>query len=171
MDPITIAMALAQFAPIVTKWITGSEHAADIAGKVVGIAESVTGRQGDAALQEIQASPEAALRFKEAVLANALEFDRVYLADRQDARARDTAITAAGQRNRRADSMYFLAVAVIIGLVYAVWKDPEVNEYMKGIVTLLLGRFLGYLDNIYNFEFGTTRINRSKDLAIERLTR
>lgn len=171
MDPITIAMALAPFAPMITKWLTGSDKAADVAGKVVGIAETITGKQGDFALQEIQGNPELALRFKEAVMANELEFDRIYLADRQNARDRDTAITAAGKHNYRADTMYVLAVVVIVGLVYAVWKDPNVNEYMKGIVTLLLGRFLGYLDNIYNYEFGTTRINQVKDATINRLSK
>ena len=171
MDPITIAMALAQFAPIITKWITGSDEAASVAGKVVGIAETITGKQGDAALQEIQGNPELALRFKEVVMANETELEKVFLADRADARARDAAILATGKRNFRADSMYFLAVLVIVFLVYAVWKDPNVNEYMKGIVTLLLGRFLGYLDNIYNYEFGTTRVNRDKDATIRQLSR
>jgi hypothetical protein len=46
-----------------------------------------------------------------------------------------------------------------------------VNEYLKGIVTLVLGRFLGYLDNIYNFEFGSTRSSKAKDLTIEQLSR
>lgn len=65
--------------------------------------------------------------------------------------------------------MYVLAVLVICGLVFLIWKDQDVNEYLKGIITLVLGRFLGYLDNIYNFEFGTTRVNRAKDETINQL--
>lgn len=86
--------------------------------------------------------------------------------DRGDARKRDTEIKQAGGKNTRADVMFYLAVIVIIGLVYAVWSSPDLNEYVKGIVTFLLGRFAGYLDNIYNFEFGTTRANRFKDETI-----
>jgi len=67
--------------------------------------------------------------------------------------------------------MFLLAVAMIAGLVWLVWKDPSINEYMKGIFTLVLGRFLGYLDNIYNFEFGSTRTSKAKDATIENLTR
>ena len=67
--------------------------------------------------------------------------------------------------------MFLLAVAMICALVWIVWQDTEVNEYLKGIVTLVLGRFLGYLDNIYNFEFGTTRSSRAKDATIEQLSR
>jgi hypothetical protein len=51
-----------------------------------------------------------------------------------------------------------------------VWKDPNINEYVKGIFTLVLGRFLGYLDNIYSFEFGTTRGSKEKDETIKNLT-
>ncbi len=42
MDPISIAFGLAQFAPQIIKWITGSDKAADAAEKVVDIAEAVT---------------------------------------------------------------------------------------------------------------------------------
>ena len=89
--------------------------------------------------------------------------------DREGARNRDTEITKAGKPNRRADVMFVLAVGVICGLVYVIWKDPNINEYMKGIVTLVLGRFLGYLDNIYNFEFGSTRSSKDKDSTINKL--
>ena len=47
---------------------------------------------------------------------------------------------------------------------------PYINEYVKGIFTLVLGRFLGYLDNIYSFEFGTTRGSKEKDETIKQLT-
>ena len=77
--------------------------------------------------------------------------------DRESARDRDSNLAHAGIKNYRADSMYFLSVVVICVLVYLTWKDGGINEYVKGIITLVLGRFLGYLDNIYNFEFGTTR--------------
>ena len=90
--------------------------------------------------------------------------------DRDSARGRDADIKKAGGRNLRADAMFALAVAVIVALVWVIWKDPDINEFMKGIVTLVLGRFLGYLDNIYSFEFGTTRGSQSKDATINQLS-
>ena len=90
--------------------------------------------------------------------------------DRDSARQRDTEIVKAGKHNYRADSMFVLAVVVTCGLVWLIWTDPNINEYMKGITTLVLGRFLGYLDNIYSFEFGTTRVNRTKDETINQLS-
>lgn len=96
---------------------------------------------------------------------------KIEVEDRGSARARDAEFIKAGMHNSRADMMFILAVIVICGLVYIVWKDQSVNEYVKGIFTLVLGRFLGYLDNIYNFEFGTTRNSRTKDVTIEQLSK
>lgn len=90
--------------------------------------------------------------------------------DRDSARDRDSWFVKMGRYNYRADLMFMLAVAMISALVYIVWKDDTINEYVKGIVTLVLGRFLGYLDNIYNFEFGTTRGSKNKDETIKNLS-
>lgn len=171
MDPISVAFGLAQFAPQIIKWITGSDKAADAATAVVEIAETVTGRKGSDALDAIKADPALVLQFRQSVMAQEADLDKAYLADRADARKRDAVFIAAGTRNYRADFMFFLAVAMIAALVWLVWKDPSINEYMKGIFTLVLGRFLGYLDNIYNFEFGSTRASKAKDVTIENLTR
>jgi hypothetical protein len=171
MDPISIAFGLAQFAPQIIKWITGSDKAADAAGAVVDIAETVTGRKGADALDALKADPALVLQFRQSVMAHEADLDKAYLADRADARKRDAAFIASGSRNYRADFMFVLAVAMISALVWLVWKDPSINEYMKGIFTLVLGRFLGYLDNIYNFEFGSTRASKSKDATIENLTK
>ncbi len=171
MDLISIAFGLAQFAPQIIKWITGSDKAAEAAGQVVDIAQTVTGRKGQDALEALKADPSLVLQFRQAVMAVEADLDKTYLADRADARKRDTKFIEMGKRNVRADLMFILAVAVTCGLVWVVWKDPAINEYVKGIFTLVLGRFLGYLDNIYNFEFGSTRSSKTKDTTIENLTR
>lgn len=99
-----------------------------------------------------------------------LEGFKVEVADRSSARDRDAVMVKAGVHNWRADLMV-LAAAIAVGfLVYMVWVDSNLNEYVKGIVTLVLGRFLGYLDNIYSFEFGTTRGSKDKDETIKQLT-
>ena len=98
-----------------------------------------------------------------------LEGFREEVKDKNSARERDAQFLKAGTRNYRADTMYFLAVVVIGLLVWAVLAS-QLDEYAKGIITLVLGRFLGYLDNIYNFEFGTTRSSKQKDATIEQLS-
>lgn len=58
---------------------------------------------------------------------------------------------------------------VILILAVTVWYTIT-NEFVKGIITLVLGRFLGYVDQIYNYEFGTTRASASKDQTINALS-
>ncbi len=169
--PIALQMA-AQFAPDIIKYFTKSETAGVVAGKVIDIAQAVTGTATpEAAVDALQADPALALQFKAAVMANDADLEKSYLADVADARSRDKAFIAAGMRNYRSDLMFLLAVCVILLLVFIIWRDPGINEYVKGIFTLVLGRFLGYLDNIYNFEYGTTRSNKTKDATIENLSK
>lgn len=98
-----------------------------------------------------------------------LEGFKIEVTDRDSARVRDAEYIKRGVVNNRANLMFFLAVMAVAGLVYLVWSDASLNEYVKGIVTLVLGRFLGYLDNIYSFEFGTTRGSRDKDDTINKM--
>ncbi|HDR9075875.1 3TM-type holin [Burkholderia vietnamiensis] len=68
MPLIPIAMELAQFAPMIAGWLGGSK-AEDVAAKVVGVAQAVTGQSApDAALAALQADPNLALQFQKAVL-------------------------------------------------------------------------------------------------------
>ena len=90
--------------------------------------------------------------------------------DRDSARGRDAEFIRRGVHNYRADIMVAVAALAVAWLVYLVWSTPGINEYVKGIVTLVLGRFLGYLDNIYSFEFGTTRGSKDKDDTIKQLS-
>ncbi len=99
-----------------------------------------------------------------------LEAFREEVKDRDSARERDVEFIKRGMTNNRANFMFFLAVVMVGVLVWIVWKDQNINEYVKGIFTLVLGRFLGYLDNIYSFEFGTTRGSKEKDETIKQLT-
>ena len=71
----------------------------------------------------------------------------------------------------RVNSLIAVAfVVVILCLAVTVWEQIT-DEFAKGILTLVLGRFLGYVDNIYNFEFGTTRSSTKKDETITELTK
>lgn len=99
-----------------------------------------------------------------------LEAFKEEVKDRDSARGRDVEFIRRGMTNNRANFMFFLAVCMVGLLVWIVWKDQGINEYVKGIFTLVLGRFLGYLDNIYSFEFGTTRGSKEKDETIKQLT-
>lgn len=69
MDPITIALGLAQVVPGLIRWISGDDQskAARVAEQAVGLARSVTGREsGDDALAAIKADPALALQLQQA---------------------------------------------------------------------------------------------------------
>lgn len=99
-----------------------------------------------------------------------LESFKEEVKDRDSARGRDAEFIRRGVHNYRADLMVAVAALAVAGMVYLVWSSPTLDEYVKGIVTLVLGRFLGYLDSIYYFEFGTTRGSKDKDETIKQLT-
>lgn len=171
MDPVTIAMALAQFAPAITKWITGSDAAAAGAQKVVDIAGAVTGKVDPAAaLAALQQDKALQIQFQQAVMANETELDRLFLADTQSARQRDIALAQAGVRNYRASMLVAVAILlVLVCLTITVWMT-EANDFIKASVTLVMGRALGWVDQVFSFEFGTTRSSHKKDDTINKLS-
>ena len=77
MDPISIAMGLAQFAPQLIKWLSGSDKAADVAQKAIDIAETVTGKQGQEALEAIKADAGLQFQYRQAVLAQRVELEKL----------------------------------------------------------------------------------------------
>jgi len=85
MEPISIAMALGQFVPGLIKWVTGSDKAAEVADKAIDIAKAVTGTQtGDAALKALQTDPSLVLKYREAVLSQELEFQKLAVSSASD---------------------------------------------------------------------------------------
>ena len=170
---IPALVALSQVVPWVAKYFKSSdnvistvvEKASQVVGSIGGgstLQESITNILGDA---EKLAAVNLEIKRLE------VEWDKIYLEDIQSAREMTVKLAQAGQKNYMAISMYILAVIVIIGLMYYVIADESINEYARGLITFVLGRFAGYLDNIYNFEFGTTRQSRAKDETISNLSK
>ena len=168
---------LGKLAPTVASALGGplAGVAVSALGNLFGISEptqdkiKVAIENGSLTGEQISGLRQLEMKLKAEEAERGFRYAELEFKDRDSARGRDAEIVKAGKRNYRADAMFLLAVAVIVALVYAIWKDPSINEFMKGIVTLVLGRFLGYLDNIYSFEFGTTRGSQNKDSTIDKL--
>lgn len=138
----------------------------------VNLDDAMSSETGRIELMKLQVEKEQDLKnFILAQREQELKSDQMAYTDIGDARKRDAEFIKVRVRNYRADLMFVMALLVVLLLVWIVWKDPTINEYVKGIFTLVLGRFLGYVDNIYNYEFGTTRINKAKDATIEQLSK
>lgn len=160
------------------KWITGSDKAAEAAGKVVEIAEQVTGRTGPDAIEALKADPALVLQFRQSIMANEADLDKAYLADRQDARKRDVALAQLGRPNTRANWMVFMAavgtvggfVAMgVLGYLKAKYADA-LNDGVFGALLAQLSTVTAYfglcLRDAFQFEFGSSRGSRDKDDAM-----
>lgn len=173
MEPVSLALALAQFAPSLIKFFTGSDKAADVAGKVIDIAKTVTGApSGDAALDVLKADPGKVLEFQQAAMANDADLTRAFLADVQNARARDIELHKVGFGNRRADVMVALDVLGLIAclLVLVLYREKLPGEVV-GLLSAISGIFGACLRDAHQFEFGSSRSSQLKDATIAQITK
>jgi hypothetical protein len=166
MDPIIIAMGLAQFAPSIIKWVTGSDKAGEAASRVVDIAAAVTGKQGAEALEALKADPALALQFRQAVVENEAALDKAYLVDRQDARKRDVEYVKAGRYNWRADLLAFLSVGGLVVCVWFIAKDATLPERAVNAIMFVAGVLAAAVRDVYSFEFGSSRGSKDKDAML-----
>ena len=172
MDPITVALTLAsQFAPGIIKYFTNSDTAAAVAGQVIGIAKTVTSKDTpEETVEALKADPALAIQFKTAVMQNDTELEKAYLADVQSARGRDVELVKAGIHNHRANVLAAAALLlVMICLLIVVWSS-NADDFAKATISLILGRALGWVEQLFSFEFGTTRASKAKDDTISRLS-
>lgn len=170
MEPITLALSLAQFAPSLLRFFGAGEKSATIAEKVVGIAQAVTGAPtGEAALAAMQQNAQMAQEFQLAALNADTELEQAYLADRQDARARDVALRRAGSANHRAD---WMVIGDVVGLVACLTVLALFRKEIPGEVVSLLSTVASIfglcLRDAHQFEFGSSRGSRDKDVLLKK---
>lgn len=98
-------------------------------------------------------------------MANELEFDRMYLADRQSARERDVELRKlTGGDNKRADVMVALdVIGLITCLAVLVFFRKEIPGEVVGILSTIAGIFGACLRDAHQFEFGSSRGSKDKD--------
>lgn len=171
MLPLALSLA-AQFAPDIIKYFTKSETAGVVAGKVIDIAQAVTGTNSpEAAEQALKADPALAMQFKVAVMANDADLEKAHLADRQDARARDVAFVQAGRYNWRADLLAFFAVGGLVTCVYFIARDAALPERAVNAIMFVAGVLASAVRDVYGFEFGSSRSSQVKDATISNLSK
>jgi hypothetical protein len=167
MDPVTVAFGLAQYAPSIIKWLTGSDKAEEAAQKVVDVARVVTGKEDpQEAVQALQADPAMVMQFRQAMAGIEADMDRAYLADRQNARGRDVAFVQAGRWNIRADLLALLSVTGLIVCVWFVARDSSLPERAVNAIMFVAGTLAACVRDVFAFEFGSSRGSREKDAII-----
>lgn len=169
MDPLSIALALGQFVPAITKWITGSDKAAEVAEQVVGIAETVTGASGSDAIGAIKADPAMLLQFKERVMAQQAELDRLAYGDTANARhMQEVALMQDDLFSKR--FVYYLASfwSVFTCAYIFVISLIDVPEKSVRFVDTILGFLLGtVVATIIQFFLGSSIGSKAKDTLAE----
>lgn len=154
MDPVTIALELAQFVPQIVKWL-GGDKAGTVAQKVVDVAQQVTGKpSGDQALAALKADPSLVLQFQQSVLAQQTTFEQLAVQNATDINATIRAEAASEHWPTYswrpaigfATAFTITMVAMVIVVAYAgvilMKRDPTALSYipaMIGAVAALLG--------------------------------
>lgn len=178
MDPITIALTLAQFAPSIMKFFGVGDKPVAVAEHVVQLAQSITGKGTPAeAVAAMGANAELAQQFNLAVLAADTKLEELYLSDKANARSRDIEVRKLdGGKNYRADIMLAMAfIAVIVIAAFITWLSLNGLDTKAalaiGFLTTVGGMFARNIGTAFDFEFGSSRGSRDKDAAIAQLTK
>lgn len=164
MDPITIALGLAQFAPTILRFFGAGEKPAAVAEQVVNIAKTITGKgTPEEALAAVRANAELAQQFNLAVLAADTKLEEAALADRQDARRRDIEVRRLdGGKNDRANWMIIGDVVGLVVCLLVLTFMPDLPGEVRGIISTIAGFFGLGLRDAHQFEFGSSRGSEAK---------
>lgn len=165
MDPITIAMGLAQFAPGIIKLLSGSDRAADVAAHVVGVAQAITGApDGPAALQALQADPGKVLDFQQAMAAQQIDLEKAYLADRADARhMQETALAQEDLFSKRFVYFFSAAWSAFAMVYFFAVTFVKVEAAGQRVADTILGVLIAtVLGSMMAYFYGTTKNSMEK---------
>ena len=158
------AYALAEFSPILARWI-GGEKGEKMAHQAVGLAQSLTGeKELMNVIGSLKADPKLLAKFQEALMQMDHELELAVYKDRDNARARDIALANAGRSNLRADIMVLSAAFGLISclLTITLYRTSLPGEAV-GIISTIAGIFGSCLKDAYAFEFGSSRGSKVKD--------
>lgn len=167
MDPLSIAIGLTKFAPLVAGWL-GGDKAEAAATEVVGIAERITGKRGPDALEAIKADPAAALEFQKAVMADKYRLDELYLQDK--AGARDMYKVHHEQTDKISERIMsynlwaILALVVVNGVaIYYLEQQAAVLATVSNLLGIVIKSLLDERKEVTGFHFGSSVGSKMKD--------
>lgn len=167
---LPLAIALSEFVPLISRWISGEESEKQ-AREIVEIAQRVTGAKAPPdILDNLRNDPMLVIKLQQAIIESESSLALALLQDRQSARRRDIALQQSGSTNIRADIM---VVAAAVGLVsclvtITIYRQNLPGEAV-GIISTIAGIFGSCLKDAYAFEFGSSRGSKQKDSELRKL--
>lgn len=168
--PLVVSF-LGEAAPWLVRRVAGDD-AGDVAGRVVDVVRDVTGLDDPAeALAAARENADALRQVRLRLAELDAELERAYLADRQDARARDVALVQSAGRNLRGDVLAVLIVAGVLATIGVLLFAPIPEGGGRDALLLLAGALVNAFAAVVQFEFGSSRGSKDKDGALARLGR
>ncbi len=174
MEPISLIMSLAQFAPSIMRFFGAGEKPAGVVEQVIGIAQNITGtKSGPEALEALRKNGELAQQFNLAVLAADGELEKAVLADRQSARARDIEVRKlTGGKN---DTAKWMIIGDLVGLlaclVALIFFKKDMPAEVASLLNVIAAGLVLCLRDAHQFEFGSSRGSKEKDAALSEIAK
>ena len=168
--PLPLLALAAQLAPFLLPKLAkalGGDKAQKVAETVVGIAEAVTGKTGQEAVDAVKSNPDTALAYLRAQFDQEAKLEALVIEDRKDARARDGLFVTAGRWNFRADLMVLGCVVALCYIVNEI-AGTEIKPEVLAIFNMSVGALLKMLGDAFAFEFGSSRGSKEKDDLMRR---
>lgn len=169
-----LAPLISELAPKLLVAVTGSERAETAATAIVPALAAAAGfpiRTEDDAARAVAAIHGDPQRYADAAQ-GLRSLQEAYLADLQNARARDLEVRRlGGGENRRADLLIVALVLLLVAGVAALIFVPDMAEEAKGLLVALGGGIAKSIYDVVAFEFGSSRGSKEKDAAITALAR
>jgi uncharacterized protein YeaO (DUF488 family) len=161
---ILSTLGLAQFAPSITSWFSGT-RLESISSRILNIAKEISGSDD---LQDIietfKKDPKKIIDFQEKVYSMETEVEMALIQDRQEARQRELKLLLNGKSTYRADIM---VISAVLGLGLCLGSLGLYGDCLPGeavgIISTIAGIFGACLKDAYAFEFGSSRGSRQKD--------
>lgn len=158
------ALSLAEFAPIIRRWISGPSAPAN-AKMVVATARQITKSRDPVEIVRLfREDPGKVKLFQVELLSLSEQMEDSILKSAQEERVRNLTAILAGRKTMRGDIM---VLAAALGLIFCLsvlvfYKDALPGEAV-GIISTIAGIFGSCLKDAYGFEFGSSRGSRDKD--------
>lgn len=170
MVAITTALALAEFVPDVIGLFSNKrgKQAEEAMSAVEKIAEKVTGKKGNDAVNVIQSDPKVALEFKKAVMNDKYVADQIALEDRKDARQmyskhhEATDETARWIMKFNLPAVVILSIATIIAIYY-LRDNGTITALISSLATMVIKDLLTQQQQVCAFRFGSSVGSKLKE--------
>ncbi len=175
MDPISIALALAPYAPKLIGYLTGSDNAENVAKVVVDVAQQVTGAtSGEGALELIKSDPKLAADFADKAAEREVDLIKAHLADVADARDHDVKIQESANASYLAKNVaYWIDLFIVVAtftMAYVI-LFKEIPTQNREIFYTTFGSLITLCMTVVQFHRGSTHRSQQKDETIKTLVK